>query len=138
MVQREIADRIRSAPGSRLYGAPTVIIQLACEVELLRPVDRAVFSPRPNVDSALIRLRRRAPAASEPVRGLVRGAFAHRRKSLSRSLELAGAYDRGEARSALEALGLPENVRAEALRPEDFERLAAKLTAESRKAAQGG
>ena len=53
MVQREIADRLRAGPGSRLYGSPSVLVQLACEVRLLRTVDRAVFTPRPRVDSAL-------------------------------------------------------------------------------------
>ena len=84
LVQREIADRLRAAPGSRTYGAPSVLVQLATEVELLRTVDRAVFTPRPRVDSALVALRRRGPAAPEPVRRLVREAFAHRRKSLAR------------------------------------------------------
>ena len=90
MVQREIADRLRAAPGSRAYGAPSVLVQFACEVRMLRPVDRAVFTPRPRVDSALLRLERTGPAASEPVVRLVRDAFAHRRKALARSLEHAG------------------------------------------------
>ena len=64
MVQREIADRLRAAPGSRTYGSPSVLVQLACEVRLLRAVDRAVFTPRPRVDSALIGLRRTGPAAA--------------------------------------------------------------------------
>ena len=54
MVQREIADRLRAAPGSRTYGSPSVVAQLACEVELLRTVDPAVFRPRPRVDSAIL------------------------------------------------------------------------------------
>ncbi|MGH2951566.1 MAG: 16S rRNA (adenine(1518)-N(6)/adenine(1519)-N(6))-dimethyltransferase RsmA, partial [Solirubrobacterales bacterium] len=61
MVQREIADRLRAAPGSRTYGAPSVLVQLACEVRLLRSVDRAVFTPRPRVDSALLGLTRTGP-----------------------------------------------------------------------------
>ena len=61
MVQREIADRLRAEPGSRTYGAPSVLVQLACRVRLLRAIDRAVFRPRPRVDSALIELRPRAP-----------------------------------------------------------------------------
>lgn len=132
MVQREIADRLRAGPGSRVYGAPSVLVQLACEVELLRSVDPAVFSPRPRVASALVRLRRRGPAAPEPVRRLVHEAFAHRRKSLARSLELAApSGNRGArreaARAALRGAGLPEDARAEALSPEDFVRLAERL-----------
>jgi 16S rRNA (adenine1518-N6/adenine1519-N6)-dimethyltransferase len=132
LVQREIAERLRAAPGSRAYAGPSVLVQLAADVELLRGVDRAVFSPRPRVDSALLRLRRRGPAAPEPVRRLVHEAFAHRRKSLARSLELAGS--RGErdgrrdvARVALADAGLPQDARAESLSPEDFVRLASSL-----------
>ena len=68
MVQREIADRLRAAPGSRTYGSPSVVAQLACEVELVRTVDPAVFRPRPRVDSAILRLRRTGPAADPATR----------------------------------------------------------------------
>ena len=127
MVQREIADRLRAAPGSRVYGSPSVLVQLACEVRMLRTVDRAVFTPRPRVDSALLRLRRVAPAADDRVARLVRDAFAHRRKALAGSLELAEPGRRDAARAALAELGLPENARAEQLSPADFERLAERL-----------
>ena len=127
LVQREIADRLRAAPGSRTYGGPSVIAQIACEVELLRPVGRAVFRPRPRVDSALLGLTRMGPAAGEDVSRLVRGAFAHRRKTLAGSLELAGGPGRSVVRPALERLGLQPDARAEALAPSDFVRLAAEL-----------
>jgi 16S rRNA (adenine1518-N6/adenine1519-N6)-dimethyltransferase len=127
MVQREIADRLRAAPGSRPYGAPSVLAQLACEVALVRDVNRAVFRPRPRVDSALVRLRRVAPAPSPAVAGLVRAAFAHRRKPLASSLELAGRASRASARRALEGLGLPADSRAEGLTPGQFAALAAEL-----------
>jgi len=127
MVQREIADRLRAEPGSRTYGAPSVLVQLACEVRLLRSVDRAVFTPRPRVDSALLGLRRIGPAATPAVAGLVREAFAHRRKSLARSLEHARAGAREPARAALEALGLRADARAEQLSPPQFVALAEAL-----------
>jgi 16S rRNA (adenine1518-N6/adenine1519-N6)-dimethyltransferase len=127
MVQREIADRLRAAPGSRTYGAPSVLVQLACDVRLLRTVDRAVFRPRPRVDSALLRLERVGPAASEAVATLVREAFAHRRKSVARSLELARPGSRDAARAALSGLGLPEDARAEQLAPQQFVELAERL-----------
>jgi 16S rRNA (adenine1518-N6/adenine1519-N6)-dimethyltransferase len=127
MVQREIADRLRAAPGSKVYGSPSVIAQLACEVELVRAVDPAVFKPRPRVDSAILRLRRKGPAADPETRKLVRAAFAHRRKSLARSLEHASAGSLGPAREALAELGLPEDARAESLSPEQFAALSAKL-----------
>ncbi len=128
LVQREIADRLRAGAGSRVYGAPSVLVQLSCEVELRRGVNRAVFSPRPRVDSALVRLTRRGPPAPAGLARLVRDAFAHRRKALAGSLELAGGPSRERARSALRAIGLPEEARAETLSPEDFVRLWEKLS----------
>lgn len=127
MVQREIADRLRAAPGTRAYGIPSVLVQLACEVRLLRPVGREVFTPRPRVDSALVALERTGPAPPEPVVRLVREAFAHRRKSLARSLEHAEAERREAVREALAGLGRPPDARAEQLAPEDFVRLAEAL-----------
>jgi 16S rRNA (adenine1518-N6/adenine1519-N6)-dimethyltransferase len=127
MVQREIADRLRAAPGNRTYGAPSVLAQFACEVELLRTVDPAVFKPRPRVESAILRLRRTGPAADAATRELVRAAFAHRRKALARSLEHARPGSREAVRAGLAALGLPEDARAEALAPGDFAALSAKL-----------
>jgi 16S rRNA (adenine1518-N6/adenine1519-N6)-dimethyltransferase len=127
MVQREVAERLRAQPGSRLYGAPSVIAQLATEVELTRRVGRQVFVPRPRVDSALLRLRRTGPAAAPQLRELVRDAFSHRRKSLARSLEIARPGRLDAARVALRELGLREDARAESLSPQDFIALASKL-----------
>jgi 16S rRNA (adenine1518-N6/adenine1519-N6)-dimethyltransferase len=127
MVQREIADRLRAGPGSRAYGSPSVLVQLACEVRLLRTVDPAVFRPRPRVGSAILGLRRTGPGADRPTRELVRAAFAHRRKSLPRSLEHVRPGSLDAAREALTALGLPADARAEALAPEEFAALAARL-----------
>ena len=131
MVQLEIAERLRAASGNRTYGAPSAIAQLACEVEILRKVDPAVFKPRPRVDSAILRLRRTGPGADAATRDLVRAAFAHRRKTLARSLEIAGLRGvpkpRAAARAALAELGLPESARAEQLAPADFAALSAAL-----------
>jgi 16S rRNA (adenine1518-N6/adenine1519-N6)-dimethyltransferase len=127
MVQRDVAERLRAPHGSRLYGAPSVLVQLAAEVELARRVAPEVFVPRPRVESALLRLRRTGPAAPAPVRQLVRDAFAHRRKSLPRSLELARPGRLEAAREGLRELGLPDDARAESLSPQDFAALAAKL-----------
>jgi 16S rRNA (adenine1518-N6/adenine1519-N6)-dimethyltransferase len=127
MVQREIADRLRARPGSRTYGSPSVLAQIAAEVRLLRTVDPAVFRPRPRVESAVLRLQRRGPGAGAATRALVRDAFAHRRKSLARSLELATPGRMDAVRAALEEAGLRADARAESLHPEDFVRLAAKL-----------
>jgi 16S rRNA (adenine1518-N6/adenine1519-N6)-dimethyltransferase len=130
MVQREIADRLTAEPATKEYGSASVLVQLACEVRLLRPVDPAVFVPRPRVGSALLRLRRRGPGASEDVAALVRLAFAHRRKSLARSLELSRAGTLTPARRALEAIGMPADARAERLSPAEFARFAEALASD--------
>jgi 16S rRNA (adenine1518-N6/adenine1519-N6)-dimethyltransferase len=129
MVQREIADRLRAAPGGRVYGSPSVLAQLACEVRLVRTVDPAVFKPRPRVESAILGLRRTGPGADAATRDLVRAAFAHRRKSLARSLEHARPGSLGPAREALRHLGLPDDARAEQLAPADFAALAMAVSA---------
>jgi 16S rRNA (adenine1518-N6/adenine1519-N6)-dimethyltransferase len=128
MVQREIADRLRAAPGSRTYGSPSVVAQLACEVKLLRTVDPAVFRPRPRVESAILSLRRTGPGADAPTRELVRAAFAHRRKSLARSVEHVRPGSLVPVRAALAELGLAEDIRAEQLSPEEFRALARGLS----------
>jgi 16S rRNA (adenine1518-N6/adenine1519-N6)-dimethyltransferase len=130
MVQREIADRLRAEPGSREYGSASVLVQLACDVTLLRTVDPAVFVPRPRVGSALLGLRRKGPGASEALTTVVRESFAHRRKSMARSLELARPGALGPAQRALERIGRPADARAETLTPQDFERFAEALPEE--------
>jgi 16S rRNA (adenine1518-N6/adenine1519-N6)-dimethyltransferase len=130
MAQREVGERLAAAPATRAYGLPSVLAQLACDVRVARAVSRNVFHPVPNVDSALVVLERRGPAASPEVRKLARAAFAHRRKALAGSLALApGAPDgvRERARAALEEMGLPADARAERLAPEQFEELARAL-----------
>ncbi len=151
MVQREVGERLaarpveggRSGPFKGAYGVPSVLAQLACEVEVLRAIPRAVFHPVPNVDSVLVRMRRREGAqdCSPALRALVAGAFAHRRKTLAGSLGLAGARSRSntpqqrqlparsreQLREALVRLGHPPDARAERLSPEDFRALAREL-----------
>jgi 16S rRNA (adenine1518-N6/adenine1519-N6)-dimethyltransferase len=147
MVQKEVGERLAARPGTAAYGVPSVLAQLACDVRVHRAVARSVFHPVPNVDSVLVLLERTGPAPPEGLRTLVHGAFAHRRKALARSLQLAGtaparrdrddaragAVERAEAaagppsrerlRAALAALGHPEDARAERLAPGDFRAL---------------
>jgi len=133
MVQREVGERLAAAPGSKVYGATSVLAQLACDVRVLRRVPATVFHPRPNVDSAIVVLRRRNPSPAGHVVALVHAAFAHRRKALPGSLALdGGAPDglRDAARGALEQLGLPPDARAERLTPAEFARLADLIGAE--------
>ncbi|HMD51302.1 MAG TPA: 16S rRNA (adenine(1518)-N(6)/adenine(1519)-N(6))-dimethyltransferase RsmA [Solirubrobacteraceae bacterium] len=137
VVQREVGRRLAARPGGGDYGAPSVIAQLGCEVEVVRAIPRTVFHPVPNVDSVLLAMRRRERSGGgqgedpEPLpaalSALVHGAFAHRRKTLAGSLALAGGaggLTREQVRSALAALGHPPDVRAERLSADEFRALA--------------
>jgi len=129
MVQREVADRLFATPSTKQYGAVSVLVQLAAERTGFHPVSRDVFRPRPNVESALVAFRRRAelPRDWRRLKQVVEGAFAHRRKTLPNSLELAGVAGRTTAQAALEAMGKDPATRAEALAPADFVALAEAL-----------
>ena len=130
MVQREVGERLAADPGGRAYGATSALAQLACDVRVLRRVPRTVFHPAPNVESVLVVLRRHGPAPPPEVRNLVHAGFAHRRKALAGSLALAPGGPpelRDATRSALEAIGLPPDARAERLRPDQWTSLAAEL-----------
>jgi 16S rRNA (adenine1518-N6/adenine1519-N6)-dimethyltransferase len=130
MVQREVGERLAASAGSSAYGIPSVIAQLAADVRVLRKVPRGVFHPVPNVDSVLVGLHRRGPAADAALRTLVQRGFAHRRKALARSLALAPGAEPGirdRARAALEAMGRPADARAETLSPADWRDLAERL-----------
>ncbi len=117
MVQRDVGERLAAAPGSRSYGVPSVLCQLACEVRVLRAISRSVFFPVPNVDSVLVGMTRVAPAPPVELRRFVQGAFAHRRKAMARSLMLSVGADRERVRAELVAIGRPADERAERLAP---------------------
>jgi 16S rRNA (adenine1518-N6/adenine1519-N6)-dimethyltransferase len=121
MLQREVADRLFAAPRTKAYGSVSVLVQLATRRTGFHAVGRAAFMPPPNVDSALLAFRRiELPVAFPAVRRVVEGAFSHRRKTLANALQLAGVADRDQAVSALEAIGLRADSRAEALEPAEF------------------
>jgi 16S rRNA (adenine1518-N6/adenine1519-N6)-dimethyltransferase len=124
MVQREVADRLFAAPGTKPYGAVSVLVQLQAERTGFHAVSRTVFRPRPRVDSALVAFRRRsAPPGYASLKRVVEAAFAHRRKTLPNSLELTGLTTRARAAQALAELGRGASTRAEALAPDEFVRL---------------
>ena len=128
MVQREVADRFFAVPSTKAYGAVSVLIRLAAVRTGFHPVSRTVFKPQPNVDSALVAFRRIAlPDDFAGIRRVVEAAFAHRRKTLANSLQLAGVTTREEAVAALTALCHDPSVRAEALDPQVFVELTRKL-----------
>jgi 16S rRNA (adenine1518-N6/adenine1519-N6)-dimethyltransferase len=128
MVQREVADRLFAGPGTKGYGAVSVLVQLAAERTGFHPVSRWVFQPPPKVDSALVAFRRKElPADFGRVKEAVAASFAHRRKTLPNSLALAGLASREWAAEALSTIGRPSDARAEALAPPDFVALAKAL-----------
>ena len=130
MVQREVADRLFAVPGTKSYGAVSVLVQLTAERIGFHPVGRTVFRPPPNVDSALVAFRRRRTWSGEydALKRVVQAAFAHRRKTIPNSFALAGlAVSRASVAAALDSLGYSGEVRAEALSPEDFLALAGAL-----------
>ncbi|MFN8110886.1 MAG: 16S rRNA (adenine(1518)-N(6)/adenine(1519)-N(6))-dimethyltransferase RsmA [Thermoleophilia bacterium] len=126
MTQREVADRWMAPAGDPLYGAPSVLLQLACAPAFRRNVGRDVFVPPPRVDSALVAFTRRGPGADARVRRCVRAAFGQRRKTLRNTLGAAGA-DRDRVVAALTEMGCPPGARAEHLTPERFPELTERL-----------
>ena len=114
----------RAAPGSRSYGVPSVLCQLACEVRVLRAVARSVFVPVPNVDSVLVGLTRRGPAPPAGLRRFVAGRVrapaqgARRARSRSPAAPTATACARRSSRSAI-----PPDARAERLAPAELRAL---------------
>ncbi len=122
MVQREVADRFVAAPGSKVYGIPSVVVGLHAEARLAFTVPPGVFYPVPKVDSAVVVLERvAAPEFADPAVELATAAFQQRRKMLRRSL--AEVMD--DPVQALAAAGIAETTRPEELEPADFVRLAA-------------
>lgn len=128
MVQSEVADRLAAAPGSKVYGVPSVKAAWYCEVKRAGAIGRNVFWPAPNVDSGLVSLvrRPRPPATSarrEEVFAVVDAAFAQRRKTLRAAL--AGWAGSGAAaEAALRAAGVSPQARGESLTVEEFAAIA--------------
>lgn len=123
MVQREVADRLTAPVGSHDYGVPSVVARLFGTPSLAFRVPPQVFIPRPNVDSAVVTIRRSAEpagAAHQRAVGLAQAAFGQRRKMLRSSLRAALA----DPDTTLAAAGIDPRSRAEQLEPADFLRLA--------------
>jgi len=115
MLQREVAERLAAAPGSKVYGLPSVVAQLHGSVDIAFRVAPSVFLPPPQVGSAVVVIRRHPahPLAEEAVR-LAAAAFGQRRKMLRRSLRgIVGEEELGAA-------GIDPTRRAEELAPSDY------------------
>lgn len=127
MVQAEVADRLTAAPGSRVYGAPTVKLAWWADARRAGPVPRAVFWPVPNVDSGLVALQRREPptttATRDEVFAVVDAAFAQRRKTLRAALS-GWAGSAAAAEAVLVAAGVDPASRGEQLDVRAFAKIA--------------
>lgn len=122
MVQREVAERFAASPGSANYGLPSVVAGIYTEASVAFRVPPQVFYPPPQVESAVVVMKRRQaiPEAADRAVELARAGFGQRRKMLRRSL--VGVL--AEPIRTLELAGIPETARAEDLSPEDYLRLA--------------
>lgn len=128
MVQKEVGERLCVAPGSKAYGAVTVMVQYAATVARAFDVGRHAFVPAPEVDSTILHLipyeKRPIQAQSDAVlRRVVKAAFSQRRKTLRNSLSSLGC-DKALIRQALEAAGIEDSRRAETLSVAEFVALA--------------
>ncbi|MFB6591426.1 16S rRNA (adenine(1518)-N(6)/adenine(1519)-N(6))-dimethyltransferase RsmA [Streptomyces diastaticus] len=128
MVQAEVADRLAAAPGSKVYGVPSVKANWYAEVKRAGAIGRNVFWPAPNVDSGLVSLVRRAEppatkARREQVFAVVDAAFAQRRKTLRAALS-GWAGSAAAAEAALVAAGISPQARGESLTVEEFAAIA--------------
>jgi 16S rRNA (adenine1518-N6/adenine1519-N6)-dimethyltransferase len=130
MVQREVAARMVARPGTKVYGALTLLIKYHTEAEIVWPVSRHCFYPPPAVDSAVVRLRKRVRPAVAVKRPdllfvIVRAAFGRRRKMLPNALEGAiPGVDREAWGRILRGAGIDPGARGEALGLEQFGRIA--------------
>ena len=136
MVQKEVAQRMQEKPGSKDYGALSLAVQYYAEPYLAANVPRNCFMPRPDVDSAVIRLTKRPEPAvkvqdPELMFRLIRASFSVRRKTLLNGLKNAGdlGYSAAELTEAVQALGKGETVRGETLSLQEFAALSDTLSA---------
>lgn len=128
MVQKEVGERLCAAPGSKAYGAVTVMVQYAATVARAFDVGRHAFVPAPEVDSTILHLipyeKRPIQAQSDAVlRRVVKAAFSQRRKTLRNSLSSLGC-DKALIKQALEAADIEDSRRAETLSVAEFVALA--------------
>lgn len=128
MVQKEVGERLTARPGSKAYGAVTVMVQYAGTVERAFDVGRRAFTPAPDVDSTILHIvpyKERPLAAMDDalLRRVVKAAFSQRRKTLRNSLQSLGC-DKARIAQALAACGIEDGRRAETLSVAEFVALA--------------
>lgn len=131
MVQKEVADRMQTGPGSKDYGALSLAVQYYAEPYIVANVPPNCFIPRPNVGSAVIRLTRYAVPPVEVADPalmfrLIRASFNQRRKTLQNSLNNSPeiSFSKDQIADAITLLGVPVTIRGEALTLQQFAQLA--------------
>ena len=125
MVQNEVCARLASKPGSKDYGAITAVLGYYGEARKLFRVNAGCFMPAPKVDSAVVRIDlydtpKYQPRNEKLFFALIRSAFEMRRKTLQNAISAKLPYSKEQARDAILALGLDENIRGEKLSTEQF------------------
>ena len=129
MIQKEVAQRMNEKPGSKAYGALSLAVQFYAKTNYIMTVSKNCFIPKPEVDSAVIRLDiyepdKRPVKAQDPdaMFRIIRAAFNQRRKTLVNALGNAPelSLNKETISSALSKMGKPETIRGEALTPEEF------------------
>lgn len=135
MIQKEVAERMQTGPGSKDYGALSLAVAFYSKAEVKMTVSPNCFIPRPNVDSAVIRLDKlKEPAVKVKDRAemfrIIKGAFEQRRKTLTNALSHSSVYktDKKNIENALLEMGKNINIRGEELTLEEFARLSDILT----------
>ena len=134
MVQKEVADKLLSAPGEEGWGMLAVWAQYYCEPELAMDVPAACFTPPPTVDSAIVLLHRRdvpavAVRSEEDFFRVAGAAFALRRKTMTNNLCATFRMGREDALALMAQAGLDEKIRGERLTLAELGRLADAYTA---------
>lgn len=124
MMQREVAERLAAAPGSKRNGGISIKCQYFCDIEAVRDVSRRAFLPPPEVESRVLRFRRRAgvpPGRPEDLFRLIEAGFGQRRKMLPNSVAAVGVgWTKPQVEAALESIGIAPTVRAEGLGLAEF------------------
>ena len=135
MVQKEVADRMQTGPGSKDYGALSLAVQYYATAKVILNVSATCFMPRPNVDSAVIKLtRHKEPtvnvADEKLMFKIIRASFNQRRKTLVNGLKNSPelSFSKEQIVKAIEKIGKPETIRGEALTLEEFAELANAFT----------
>ncbi len=132
MLQKELAERITAAPGSKKYGSLSIAVQFYTSATIVAEVPKTSFYPAPEVDSAIVRLRvlKRPPVQVSDPDGffrIVRAAFSQRRKTLRNALLGSGLFPPEQLDAAFHETGVAPTRRAETLSMEEFARLSAFL-----------